>query len=264
LELLSCNSSEPFPQRRCHCDSLCNATKDCCPDAEQDSFPTPYDNSSQYRCTIVSWDNEDMAILLVAKCAPSWTNETIRSLCEGIKDKNDFLGDIPVTVVGDRPVTYRNKYCAYCNQQDSFVSWNAWLECKSPGMHFSDCFAATYEAPNGVEHRHCIPGVVSSCSPDNEESSLGHECLFGDYSQVLVKNAERPTYFRNPQCALCNAIRLEDVICIEDNTDYSMPDSSPAFSFRCLVDINQWYHTTSRAPAKKIHLGLFCWKKHVA
>jgi len=22
----------------------------------------------------------------------------------------------------------------------------------------------------------------------------------------------------------------------------------------------QWYHTTSRAPAKKIHLGLFCWK----
>ena len=124
LELLSCNSSEPFPQRRCHCDSLCNAMKDCCPDAEQDSFPTSYDiqNSSQYRCTIVSLYNEDTVILLVAKCAPSWTNETIRSLCEGIKDKNDFLGDIHVTVMGDRRVTYRNKYCAYCNQQDSFVS----------------------------------------------------------------------------------------------------------------------------------------------
>jgi len=124
LELQSCNNTELFPQQRCHCDSLCNAMKDCCPDAEQDSFPTPYGmpNSSQYRCTIVSLDNEDTAILLVAKCAPSWTNETIRSLCEGIKDKNDFLGDIHVTVMGDRRVTYRNKYCAYCNQQDSFVS----------------------------------------------------------------------------------------------------------------------------------------------
>jgi len=54
-----------------------------------------------------------------------------------------------------------------------------------------------------------------------------------------VKNAARPTYFRNLQCALCNGIRLEDVICIENNTDYYMPDSSPAFSYRCLVDINR-------------------------
>jgi len=181
-------------------------------------------------------DDDSMAILLVAKCASSWPNETIRLLCEGLNKKDDFLGDIPVTVMGDRPVTYRNKYCAYCNQQDSFVSWNALMECDLPGVHVSDCFAL-YEAPSGVENRHCIPGVVSSCSPDYEGSSLAHECLFGDYSHVVLMNSET-TYYRNPQCALCNGIRLEDIFCIDNNTDY-YSHWAPGISFRCLVDINR-------------------------
>jgi len=76
LELLSCNSTEPFPQRRCHCDSLCNVMKDCCHDAEQDSLPTSYGmpKQSQYQCLFVSLvddDDDSMAILLVAKCASS-------------------------------------------------------------------------------------------------------------------------------------------------------------------------------------------------
>jgi len=237
LELLSCNSSEPFPQRRCHCDSLCNVMKDCCPDAEQDYFPTSYDiqNSSQYRCTSVSLYDKNTAVLLVAKCAPSWTNETIRSLCEGINDNNDFLNDIPVTVMSDRPVTYKNKYCAYCNQQESFVSWNALLNCNFAVVDFSDC-VTTLNAPKEVEYRICLTEVVSTCSPEHMTNSLVHECLFGNYSHVLLTNATRPTYFRNPQCALCNGIRLEDVICVEENTD---SDTNPEFSFRCLVDINK-------------------------
>jgi len=110
------------------------------------------------------------------------------------------------------------------------------MECDLPGVHVSDCFAS-YEAPSGVENRHCIPGVVSSCSPDYDGSSLAEECLFGDYSHVVLMNSGT-TYFRNPHCALCNGIRLEDIFCIENNTDY-YSNWAPGTSFRCLVDINR-------------------------
>jgi len=232
-----CNSSVPFPARRCQCDSLCDVMKDCCNDVEQASLLTLHDTPkpSQFQCTNVNIDIKTRWLLLVAKCASSWKDKIIRSLCEDIADKDDFLVEVPVTATDDNLVTYRNRYCAYCNQQYSFVSWNYTLQCFTPPTQdFSNC-VTSLTAPVGVDTRICLPEVVSTCLPDHENKDNVHECIFGNYSHVGLQS--KVMYFRNLYCALCNGILFEDITCLPLNPRTGVHNRG--YSFRCLVDINK-------------------------
>jgi len=226
LALNSCNSSESFPIRRCQCDSLCDVMKDCCHDVDQASFLTPHDmpTQSQFRCTNVNLIDNTQWLLLVAKCASSWKDDKIQLLCEEIADNDDFLVEVPVTATDDNLVTYRNRYCAYCNQQYSFVSWNYTLQCFTPPTEdFSNCVTSV-TAPVGVDTRICLPEVVSTCSADHKNKEDVQGCLYGSYSHVRLQYTS--TYFRNLDCALCNGIALENTTCIESDDILSMTSTS--------------------------------------
>jgi len=240
LALHSCKSSVPFPERRCQCDSLCDVMEDCCHDVDQSFFLTSHDipKHFQFQCTLVKLNIKEQRLLLVTKCASIWADDKIRSLCEDIVDKDDFLVDIPVTATDNNHVTYRNRYCAYCNHQYSFVSWNYTLHCFTPPTQesdFSNCDASLIE-PDGVNTRICLPELVSTCSTDHENKEDVHKCLYGNYAHVRL--AHDLIYFRNLYCALCNGIPFENIICSEFYR-YIDVFAIPNSNFRCLVDINK-------------------------
>lgn len=189
--------------RTCKCDSHCSVYGDCCSDVTETQSKNTF--VPTFSCVYLPQINVKSYIFMVQTC-PMGTGADLRRSCEKAEGTH-------IVVSGKNSnYTYRNMYCAACNEED-FVMWQAGYSCSwrhngDVNMSFSsvvndnDC-SLTQSPPNGIVARECFPVV------DN--------CILSEHSKVC-QHGERELLFdhkvyKNIGCVLCNDESPENLTC---------------------------------------------------
>ncbi|KAK3103344.1 hypothetical protein FSP39_018624 [Pinctada imbricata] len=111
----------------CKCDSACVSRGDCCPDV---FFKLP-----ELECvnrTIIKAVSDlkyerNAMYLMVNQCPPG-TKKELMDLCEGQHSTEFILLNLPVYDINSN-ISYRNSFCAECNNVTNHSSWNLDIHC---------------------------------------------------------------------------------------------------------------------------------------
>ncbi|XP_067948532.1 uncharacterized protein [Watersipora subatra] len=199
----------------CRCNPLCHYFGGCCFDA-----PHPFAgqnlsillNQTAWTCFDIYKSKKGIAI--IDSCPDSFAGNA--SQCtEGNNDRWDLMGWL-VSDVNTR-LTYKNIYCASCNQASSILFWDVALKCPSNSGHVTgSCEFQSYLAPRTDLFYPCDFGVtfISTCPDEFKQWKIYRDCQEKETMFVHYKTET----FRNPYCAICN---LGDIITLATMT----PDS---------------------------------------
>ncbi|XP_076314961.1 uncharacterized protein LOC143227395 [Tachypleus tridentatus] len=242
------NSNNTSTSESCYCDNECAVYRDCCLDAKT-VRQQPQD--SPWHC--ISKD-EYTGVFLRATCKPKWQgDQMIRKSCENTisDDQYDPIRHLPVTNP-NTGVTYRNYYCAICNDDTSYdmvlwklllkcpflnfyiiyrqnltfeyvrdnleyhdSKWGIWLDGDDDKLRFYDC-SVKFQMPDDLTPnlRPCVRNLISECAWNWNISDVKEKCSY--YTSVVYHEDKA---YRNVHCALCNHVNLSELSCskIESN-----------------------------------------------
>ena len=151
-------------------------------------------------------------------CPQNWTERSVRQKCQ-----NDFLRNLPV-FDKDSHVTYRNIFCARCNGAVNTSYWKIKFDCKTwfnvTALNFGDRMTLLLQncSVDKTPERHqlnflkrCIPRFQDcrNISQEKNEPYCQRECL--RYAFPVCDGLVEKLRFRNPQCALCNGFKPNDL-----------------------------------------------------
>ena len=109
---------------KCSCEKTCVQDKNCCPDLYL-SFPTMHCKSVDLQ----GFPLVNTAYLLVYDC-PIGTPDPQRDGCKGTnRSLVDKLLLPPVTSTGEYRITFKNKFCAECNDYFTYENWVMNITC---------------------------------------------------------------------------------------------------------------------------------------
>ena len=112
---------------RCQCDTLCSMRGDCCPDL---FFKRP--NMSCTNTTIFrsnkKYKETDQFFYMSSSCDPA-LNSSYKERCERLLSLKEQFLYLPVSST-DPLISYKNKFCAYCNGVVNFEEWSLDIECE--------------------------------------------------------------------------------------------------------------------------------------
>ncbi|XP_076332599.1 uncharacterized protein LOC143237341 [Tachypleus tridentatus] len=253
----------------CKCDSECVQYNDCCFDAKpasQEIF------TNQWYCVALgAFDG----VYVKAVCKPQWSgSETFRKKCEKVTlsdVQDDPVAQLPVTspITG---ISYRNYYCALCNDDSSqdmilwkprlecpslyvynqsrqnltedYVidhleysgsRWGVWLDDDDNNLIFYSC-NILYNLPNKLSLTHhlrqCVPNMISECARNWNRSDIEDKCR--SYTALLYKPDR---VYKNGHCALCNYVNGLELDCTEPTEKIHNRIFTPR-SFAVLLDVN--------------------------
>ena len=213
--------------KTCYCDRLCQAMDDCCYDytsacnRSNEKRPTKDEITSIWSC--VKLYESHNAVWMKTNCRKSWSNNDIYFRCVHAPSKlNSSTYHEFIPVVGVDNVTYRNQYCAKCNNQNEFDFWhlNLSLKFRPAGSvqsigdllnflvkNYDDALEKNVLPNEEQPRRYCVQ-PESKC----RHGYIGKgkkECLSGRVAIVQSKN-DRIIY-KNKGCAYCN--EQFDVVC---------------------------------------------------
>ncbi|XP_066284166.1 uncharacterized protein [Branchiostoma lanceolatum] len=212
----------------CFCDDDCSFFGDCCEDVEVDTSaqqPPDY-HQLQWECVpgYVDWPS----YWVVADCPAEWTDDVTRDQC--LKQVDPFsLGDtvyrLPVAVVDDGPhnITYRNMFCALCNNvtMSEASIWMPKPVCSGQLIPSAQTSVGAQENINIL--RTLSFEEVEGCFGANKlefQIPIARHCLS---PEAIVSNANcdvaacmsysypvssRYKTYRNLHCALCDGLSL--------------------------------------------------------
>ena len=152
-------------------------------------------------------------------CPQNWTERDVTQKCQD-DDQSDFLRNLPV-FDKDSHVHYRNIFCARCNGAVNTSFWKLQFNCDKwmnvTTFNFGtdmvqipqNCWIVKFRSgPHQLQSqlKKCIPRFqdCQSITRKNNGSYCQTECLRYAFP-VCSKNIR----YRNPQCALCNGIKLD-------------------------------------------------------
>ena len=220
----------------CYCDKACNDVfMDCCSNYEQscsmnseagtDDF---YKHKSSWRCTTMNVSMGGCAVerglWMIARCPKTWSNNDVKRKCHNpawsLDAPQSLRLFLPVVGLTDM-LTYRNQYCAICNDVPRYEFWTLIFEVDAiPPAYYTPHDFEKFIASNsqyldgirpkeGQRIRECVyPDVISTCPNTTKEQDM-KDCLDG--TTGLVKGAEgviRGKIFKNKACASCNGHSL--------------------------------------------------------
>ncbi|CAH1781895.1 unnamed protein product [Owenia fusiformis] len=256
----------------CSCGPMCMIQHDCCEDFKEqcisdhntasligDEFHANGDfKDDQFECSLLyKTENPDSHYWLINKCGSNWPNDTIRGLCEN--EYVDFATILPVLSHTHNNVSYKNYYCAACNNDVNYIPWGLDVTCKDiyegsldtpqkvlNKIEKGSC-TLEYTIPHNVKH-HCLYAEIEldcletplKCPPEFSELCNGSPST---QMPVTYKYGEKYVNFKNVYCAVCSGVSgtaLLDKYCETIPKQESLP-SSPhlsQFSFGILVDFN--------------------------
>ncbi|XP_064487119.1 uncharacterized protein LOC135399239 [Ornithodoros turicata] len=216
-DILRCprNSS----QMTCSCSTDCHKFGDCCWEvarsASQQNFQQDVDK--RWSCEDVPIGNEiSLPLFMVSQCdATSSVNDTMRTNCEA-QATNDSFYMLPV--MGQSNVTYRNAFCAMCNNDIRNASFWYASEVRSA----NDSSVVVYSAPSFVVSN--ASHYVRTCSPFKWISSCPPSTLPA-ISELCRKfltpvRTEGGVLYKNAYCALCNGVDPVFLSCHLDTTPH--------------------------------------------
>ncbi|CAF1361747.1 unnamed protein product [Rotaria sordida] len=234
LKSPSIYNDEIFIQHRnCFCDSICEEYNDCC-------YPSKLSNRNNYECIDflspafrkkVS-QFYPLFIWMRTKCLSIYNGSLSDIKCQNLNNQtfqDNPLLFIPVTNTQTN-ITYRNYYCAYCNNEkkSNIQFWEYKANCHANGSHSDYMTLDKEEQVNYYIHnltRHCTktinyPRIKGTNRPSVFirpcKNSLPSICLLGT-STDLARNCSLSStayrydiisniIYRNPYCAECNNI----------------------------------------------------------
>ena len=187
--------------------------------------------------------NEDnyYGYAMSSSCPQHNTNKNLESLCTS--PKVDLFGMLPVSDLKNR-VTYKNVFCASCNQAGNLTYWNFSASCKNYTFHdipknrsLMLTFIMTkcqwyFKPPRGYSEKGCL-AVKENCPNSNlvdEAPLLRDLCSFYSFR---VSPDFQP---KNPHCDLCNGKNISHfsilgVDTVINNTAIRIPSLDILFDF---------------------------------
>lgn len=205
-ELVSC---EPNTYAvTCSCASNCRTYRDCCwsvPFVDQLDHELP-----EVSCVGVRYREWSIkTVHMVTGCPASWPQDEVRVGCEEALLFNDTFYFIPVT--SENNVTYRNGYCAFCNQDiTNPIFWNVTspdYDRKSTNAYIPEFFdehPTTYLRPCHNE------ALKDTCK--TWVSEISRRCKTY-YAPVTNGQDRGSSVYRNVYCALCDGANVSQHKC---------------------------------------------------
>ena len=230
-----CTNQTEWHDGKCYCDPDCyRVFNDCCTDyikycVRHDTVATPtkkYTYSCEQMLLIsnkpgnFSWK----LVWVVSQCPFEWTNESVRANCEkpkhGIQSVEETYGPLPVS--GDDNTTFRNAYCAFCNDVKNFKPWRlvGKIPLVPPNLNFTEKINLELshseyiivKHPENVIARFCKPDIIDYCPVGRQL----HSCTYGNV--MLVSYGQN--VYKNIHCATCHG-KTEQLKCFRSTpADY--------------------------------------------
>ena len=230
-----CTNQTEWHDRKCYCDPDCSLVfNDCCTDyikycKPQKTVGRPTKKYT-YSCEQMLLKSNKPCkfsckrVWVVSQCPFEWTNDPVRSKCETPKHDfqsvEDTYGLLPVS--GNDNTTFRNAYCAFCNNVMNFKPWrlvgktllgNKHTPARFPPnfnfteeIHFllSHSEYITAKHPKNVTARFCKTDIIDYCPARRELDS----CTHGNVMLVSY----RQNVYKNIHCATCHG-KTEQLKC---------------------------------------------------
>ncbi|CAF2522140.1 unnamed protein product [Rotaria sp. Silwood2] len=268
LKSPSIYDDEPFIQHRnCFCDSICEEYDDCC-------HQLKLSNANNYECIdfLSPTFNDSLPpfsplfVWMRAKCLSIYIGSRSDIQCRNLKNQT-FLDNpllfIPVTSKQTN-ITYRNYYCAYCNN-DANINLQFWeykANCHGNGSLSDYMVLDKEEQVNYYIHnltqqckktiiyprvtstgepsvfiRPCKKSLPSTC-PSQTSADLAGNCSLSStaYRYDIISHV----VYRNPYCAECNNINSSNITCTDPDlrSSISLTHQTRAPSLSILFDPN--------------------------
>uniref|UniRef100_T1J312 SMB domain-containing protein n=1 Tax=Strigamia maritima TaxID=126957 RepID=T1J312_STRMM len=204
----------------CGCDKECYKSKDCCLDALSDPQVTTLLDEDLSVC--VTSPRGRGPYSLTGRCPKSWTNDGVRTGCEGPVDPaSDPNRSLMVTSTLTN-VTYKNIYCGQCNE-GAIKPGHFHLKFRCEGKNVSSvpealsdemCDAHVNETNVGFCEK--MEKTITSCpvtwSHTNATYRREVEWRCETYFAPLTLVDKR---YKNIFCAICtnSSINMDDVVC---------------------------------------------------
>ena len=199
----------------CFCDPLCDSVfHDCCEDYDRQcnaSFMrenVPRNSLDRlWTCTNIG---EGHPIWMIAKCNPSWDDKETANKCS---IPNERLISTQIPVVDKDNVTFRNRYCAICNNIHEYKPWNFTIKCNAqPPSHYNEdeswLFTDYFCPREYLDRKRSVRGirycfdVIKTCKNDSNEK-YKKNCEEGPTG--LVVDLKTLKNYKNLDCYLCNS-----------------------------------------------------------
>lgn len=249
-EAVSAKQSETSSRKRvswmeeCNCNDDCHAFGDCCLSLQNDLRSWSY-----LRVTVTQ--RFYFLALMKSKCPVEWRNEKVRHLCEniGFAEADDFLlsSDFGhyMSLENDEfllwhvtsklsKITYRNIYCALCNNDTEVEAWSQKLRClqvdKREVNSKVECSQVSYPIPpeyfiqEKVKRKPYQTQTYGGCNIAwykanirknvTQTIAIVKSCA-KFYAPVAVQDnhAKKLIVFKNEFCAVCSGYRAEQIRC---------------------------------------------------
>ena len=248
-------------ERNCLCDKLCAKYGDCCVDS-------PYFRVAEQRRGAASFSCVNLkqfgGVYMVTTCPSMWKNSNYRTKCEMV-DNSDPLTNLPVTSHRSG-VTYRNFHCALCHSDAENTTTDFWiprLEC--PSLHLPNLSQVTENVTDllkwnetkkqwGVQLQSWHPCFIDPVIPETSSylirrcrENVIHACAV-NWTNADVRNRceaytslvyDGPKAYRNPHCALCNNIPLQNLACSKISQREFLPNYFNPTAFSILFDLTR-------------------------
>ncbi|XP_046841219.1 uncharacterized protein LOC124435327 [Xenia sp. Carnegie-2017] len=219
----------------CSCDPDCHKVfGDCCSDytkycGAQTSGETP---RKTYNYTCENFGKYDSTfcpvadgVWMVSGCSYEWPRDSTRSKCETPIEELPQSSDILTDIFGYLPViskdntTFRNMYCAICNNEMEYNSWplkfrSAVIPPETSNITKIIRFLEKYNARFGDHvgpipatdqaRRYCLRRIINKCPPGKEDPSC-------DYGNVNLVSFGSYHLYTNKRCAVCNGLSKDRV-----------------------------------------------------
>lgn len=246
----------------CYCDRLCESYGDCCMDKPAcDGSSLPAIEQLSLECKSSHLDDSIKPVLrqgfwVISSCPFRQTSTDVAAIEEEWIDTNctDGPGSLPFASDYLTGRTYRNVYCALCNNVSTIVPWGYRIVCNSTlwdtinsssvvtlNQIQEDCQTCSFSLPEDVAFspeaeetfRPCTPHVSTCLSfsafvnftgianlTEDEYEKLEQNCTNGSYNLVrgLPPDSSAPLIFRNAHCAACNGLDVDRCDCYSSNS----------------------------------------------
>ena len=217
---------------RCSCDPDCyEVFNDCCSDyTKYCGVQKPTETRTKkyhYTCEQFGPYNTEknttrFGFWMVTECRPDWPDNTFRTKCEEpLGDLNmsspDLYAHFPV--LGGNNVTFRNLYCAICNDVKEYELWPFYVirftkdtppknyTLTEKIQFFLSHWAIILGRGPGMNQarRYCLKEIINSCPLGVKFDS----CMQGDVALIRIGHS----YYKNTHCAACHGRLREQFSC---------------------------------------------------
>ena len=236
--------------RNCFCDSVCEQYGDCCEQSTSRSSPDQYECVDFLLPTISHRISPfpRLSVWMRTRCLPIYFGSQVDQQCRNVPDEmfedNPMLF-LPVTSLQTN-ITYRNYYCAYCNNDanEKIQFWEYKPFCHGDGsdrdyVTLSNDEQVQYYLQNltrfclktilyphergssqpSVFIRPCKQALPSHC-PSVTSADLALKCSRSATAYRYVLNST--LIYRNPFCAQCHQLNSSEFTCSDPHLRSSL------------------------------------------